>query len=203
MLDHTMRQVKARAYEPLARRLGRFSPLFLTLIALLFGLGAALALWRGWYGAAFAGWFFNRFFDGLDGAVARFSRRHSDFGGYADIVADFVVYGLLPVALVAGRGEPAGWPALAFLLLSFYVNAASWMYLSAILEKRARGAAAQGEQTTITMPGGVVGGTLTILFFSLFILLPQWLIPIFWTMSALTWVGILQRLLWARRHLRD
>ena len=202
MLDDTMRRVKERVYRPVARRLAHVSPLWLTFISFLWGAAAAVALWRASYAVAFAAWFANRFFDGLDGAVARSSSQQSDFGGYADIVADFAVYALVPFSLVLGRSTPAGWLALSALLATFYVNGASWIYLSAILEKRAQGAAAGGEETTVAMPGGVVGGTVTIVFYSLFILFPNWLVPLFWSMSALVMVGIGQRLLWAWRGLR-
>ena len=39
----------------------------------------------------------NRLADGLDGAVARHGRL-TDLGGYVDIVADFLVYAVVPFA---------------------------------------------------------------------------------------------------------
>jgi phosphatidylglycerophosphate synthase len=99
-------------------------------------------------------WLFNRVLDGLDGMVARFHARQSDFGGYLDIVLDFVVYAAIPVGLYWGNPGATNTAALILLLSSFYVNAASWIYLSAILEKRAAGASARGELTSVTMPNG-------------------------------------------------
>lgn len=84
---------------------------------------------------------------------------------------------------------------------SFYVNAASWIYLSAILEKRAVGAAASGELTTVTMPRGLVGGAETIIFYTAFLLWPGLLPWLFTAMAAMVAVGVLLRLGWARRNL--
>lgn len=73
------------------------------------------------------------------------------------------------------------------------------MYLAAILEKRnlSRG----DKLTTITMPTGIIGGTETILFYTVFIFFPAHLVWLFSLMGLLILVTILQRLAWAYRHL--
>ena len=58
-------------------------------------------------GAALLLFILNRLFDGLDGAVARATRR-TDRGGFLDIVFDFAVYGAVPLAFALR--EPAGLP---------------------------------------------------------------------------------------------
>ena len=133
--------------------------------------------------------------------VARAHARQSDFGGYLDIVLDFVVYAAVPIGLYLGSPGGVAAAALIVLLSSFYVNAASWIYLSAILEKRAVGAAARGELTTVTMPRGLVGGAETILFYTAFLLWPGLLPWLFTAMAAMVAVGVLLRLRWARRNL--
>ncbi len=201
MFDDTMRQVKEAAFRPFARWFGGIPPVALTGVALLFGLLAAGALVYQLYWLAFIAWFFNRAFDALDGVVARLQGSQSDFGGYLDILLDFVVYAIIPMGLVLGQPSTAGYMALVLLLAVFYVNAASWMYLSAILEKRGAGAAAQGEQTSVTMPAGLIGGTETIIFYTLFMVFNQWYVWLFGLMAALVAVTILQRLVWAARRL--
>lgn len=106
---------------------------------LFFGLLAAGLLARQWYAWGFLGWFLNRLFDGLDGSLAREQDAASDFGGYLDIVLDFAVYAAIPLGLALGQPAAANFVALALLLASFYVNAASWIYLAALLEKRQQG----------------------------------------------------------------
>lgn len=199
MLDRALRTVKDRAVDPLARALGPgVHPSSVTLAALAAGLAAAAALHRGALAAGLALWLLNRLLDGLDGAAARLHRRQSDFGGYLDILCDFAVYALVPIALALGRDEPRPLVELSLLLASFYLNAASWMYLSALLEKRGAGA----EATSVVMPGGLIEGTETILLFCLFILFPAVLGPLFAITAALVLLTAAQRLGWAYRNLR-
>jgi len=42
----------------------------------------------------------DRVLDGLDGVVARQRNKQTDFGGYLDIILDFTVYSIIPVAIV-------------------------------------------------------------------------------------------------------
>ncbi len=200
MFDEQFRVIKEKIFVTLAQTgLGRVSPLWLSLIGLLFGVATAVALTYNLTLIAFILWFFNRVFDGLDGTVARLSATQSDLGGYVDILVDFVVYALVPIGLVLGRPSTPAFIALIFLLATYYVNAASWMYLSAILEKRSQ--SQKGEFTTVNMPAGLIGGAATILFYSLFIVFPDYYIQLFVLMGALVLVTILQRLLWAARNL--
>jgi hypothetical protein len=53
------------------------------------------------------------------------------------------------------------------------------------------------------MPAGLVGGTETILFYAAFLIWPGALPWLFLTMAGLVLVGVIQRLGWARRHLRS
>ncbi len=204
MLDPALRNVKEALLLPLARALGpRVPPNLVTLVGFGVGIGCALLLLRGTYGLALLLWLLNRVLDGLDGAMARAQRRQTDFGGYLDLLLDFVLYALIPVCLAVGSPgrTPLLLPALGALLGSFHVNAASWLYLAAVREKRALGARARGEPTSVTMPTGLVEGTETIVFFSLFMLLPGALVPLFAAMAALVLATAVQRLLWAARHL--
>lgn len=201
MLDHTLRVYKDDLLRPLAAQLRRVSPNAITVLAMVIGMAAAGAAAQQWYWAALSLWLLNRLLDGLDGMVARVHGRQSDFGGYLDIVLDFVVYAAVPVSLYWGNQTGMNALALAFLLSSFYINAASWIYLSAILEKRSVGASARGEVTTVTMPSGLVAGTETILFFCLFLLWPGALFWLFSAMTVMVLLSIGQRLVWARRNL--
>jgi phosphatidylglycerophosphate synthase len=201
MFDHTLRVYKDDLLRPLAAQLRRVSPNTITILAMVVGLAAAGSAALQWYWAALGLWLVNRLLDGLDGMVARAHARQSDFGGYLDIVLDFVVYAAVPVGLYWGNQTSTNAIALAFLLSSFYINAASWIYLSAILEKRSAGSSARGELTSVTMPNGLVGGAETILFFCLFLICPGGLFWLFSAMAAMVLLGVGQRLLWARRNL--
>jgi phosphatidylglycerophosphate synthase len=200
MFDHLLRLLKDRWLAPFARMLGpRVSPTALSLIAFCFGIAAAVAAYRGLVFLSLVAWAVNRVLDGLDGTHARVHAQQSDFGGYLDIMLDFLVYAAIPVALVAR--DPTLALAGVFLEATFFVNTASWMYLSAILEGRQSGAASRGELTTVTMPPGVIAGTETVVLYALFLTLETWRAPLFWLMGALVCVNVVQRLWWARRAL--
>ena len=198
MFDSSLRRFKDRVGTPLAQRMSRVSPMFISMLALVVGLLATYAAYKGQYIWAFAFWILNRILDGLDGLIARLHQRQSDFGGYVDILTDFAIYAALPIGLVVGSPSSESYLALIFLLATFYVNTASWMYLAAILEKRA--AHAPDTQTTIVMPAGIIGGFETILAYGIFLLFPAHITLLFSIFAALVIVTIIQRLVWARRN---
>lgn len=199
MFDTPLRRIKDQVGYPLARRLSRVSPAAVSLIALVVGVLAAWFAYRQIYRAAFALWILNRVLDGLDGLLARLHNKQSDFGGYVDILTDFVAYAVLPIGLVAGSPSSERYLALAFMLASFYINTASWMYLAALLEKRAHHG--DDTQTSIVMPAGLIGGFETIITFGVFTLFPAYLTILYIIFTILVFITILQRLIWAKHIL--
>jgi phosphatidylglycerophosphate synthase len=200
MYDHLLRHPKRVILSPLARALP-ISPNTLTLIGLLFGLAAAFFSCVGQFRIALALWCINRVVDGLDGEVARASNTQSDLGGYLDILADLLVYALIPVGMACHANTTAVWLSLSLMLASFYLNVGSWMYLSSILEKRGIGAETTGELTTVSMPRGLVEGGETLLFFTLFLSYPSGASVLFSIFAALTFMGAALRVRWAQRTL--
>ena len=188
--------------RPLAKRL-RISPNLLTALGLVPGLLAAFACLVGWFHLALICWFANRFLDGLDGEVARAHDKQTDLGGYLDILADLLVYALIPLCLAAYHDTSGIWLACTFMLSSFYLNVGSWMYLSSILEKEGMGAERLGEKTTVVMPRGLIEGGETVLFFTLFLLFPNRSALLFFLFASLTYLGAVLRVKWAMRALPE
>ena len=202
MWDELLRRHKDGWLAPLSRALGAgVAPTTITIVAAVLGIGCAWAAAVGATGASIALWGANRTLDGLDGTHARVHGRQSDLGGYLDILLDFVVYAAVPLGLLAAGGDARLPAAIAWLLATFFVNAASWMYLSAVLERRQAGAASRGELTTVTMPPGLVAGTETVVLYTLLLALPAWRVALVWLMAALVALTVVQRVVWARRHL--
>jgi phosphatidylglycerophosphate synthase len=199
MFDSSLRRFKDQVGTPLARRMSRVSPIFISILALAIGVLATYSAYKQQYLLAFAFWILNRILDGLDGLIARLHDTQSDFGGYVDILTDFVIYAALPIGLVVGSPSSERYLALAFLLGSFYVNTASWMYLAAILEKRA--AHDPDTQTTIVMPAGIIGGFETIIAYGIFLLFPAFITTLFSIFAALVFITTIQRLIWAKCNL--
>lgn len=202
VFDDWLRALKDRLFAPFARRVGAVVHAnAVTVLACAVGLLAAWAAAERRYPAALLLWVLNRLLDGLDGSVAREGGRASDVGAYLDILLDHVVYAAVPIGLALGDGGRTALVAALALVATFYVNAASWMYLSAVLERRGRGAAARGERTAVTMPPGIVAGAETAVLYALFLLLPAHLVALFSLMAVLVLVTVAQRLLWATCHL--
>ena len=188
MLDRTAR----RLIDPPLNAFGRglaargWSADGVTILGLALGLMAAALIALGAPGWALVPLLASRIADGLDGAVARATRK-TDFGGYLDIASDFLFYGAIPMAFVLMNPE-ANAIAGAFLLFSFYVNGTSFLGYAILAEKRDMTTAAQG-QKSLFYSNGLLEGTETIVFFLLLCLFPAafaWLAWIFGTLCLVT-----------------
>lgn len=149
----------------------------------------------------------SRLADGLDGAVARAASgvspadgeqpTGSDFGGYLDIVADFVFYAAIPLGFVLA--DPAGSGAAgAFLLASFYINGASFLGFATLAETHRMRTEANGRKAFYHAPG-LLEGTETIGFFVALCLFPAYFPALAWTFGALCLLSAALRLIQARR----
>ncbi len=176
------------------------SPDAVTLAGLALGLVASGLIWAGWSGLiVIALLLASRLADGLDGAVAR-ARGKTDFGGYLDIVCDFAFYGAVPLAFVLR--DPSGNAAAgAFLLFSFYVNAATFLGYAILAEKRGLETRSRGEKS-LYFTAGLMEGTETILCFVLLALWPGIFSPLAWAFGALCLVTAGARLALAARTFR-
>ncbi|MEZ4638118.1 MAG: CDP-alcohol phosphatidyltransferase family protein [Caldilineaceae bacterium] len=101
-----------------------------------------MAVVYGWVEVGLLLWLLNRVLDGVDGLAARVHNKTSDWGGYLDLLLDWVVYLLVPLAFLWAMPTTQNLWATIFLLVSFQVNTLSWTLLSAILEKRNQAIAA-------------------------------------------------------------
>lgn len=202
MIDVVLRRAKDAVMQPVAQGLGdKVNPLTITVVGGLVGISAAVAGWQGSYAVGLLLWWMNRILDGLDGSLARASGKQSDLGGYIDTLVDFAMYTIIPFGLTMHQPTVELLIVLAFLLGTFYINSAAFLYLSAILERRDLGARRSGELTTVTMPRGIIEGTEAVIFFSLFFLFPQHLIVIFAVLGTLVFCTTLQHIFWAVRNL--
>lgn len=202
MLDARLRPLIDRPLDALGRMLARrgVSANGLTLAAFGIGLLAVPALALEWFGPALALIAANRLLDGLDGAVAR-ARRPTDFGGYLDIVCDFVFYGAVPVGFALADPTANALPA-AVLIASFVATGSTFLAHAILAERHGLSSAAQGRKSLFYM-SGLMEGAETIAFFVAFCLWPAWFAPLAWIMAGLCGVSALGRVLLTRRQFTD
>lgn len=164
----------------------------LTLIGFVIGLACGLLICVEAYGWALVALLVSRVLDGLDGAVARLTRP-TDFGGFLDIVCDFLFYAFVPFCFAVSQPERA--PAAAFLMLSFAGTGTSFLayaimdakYQKTAADKRAK-EQARTKNKSFAYLGGLTEGAETIAVFALFLLFPDWFVPLAIGFGLLCWV---------------
>ena len=160
-------------------------------------LAVPLIAWEH-YAAGLAVILANRLADGLDGAIAR-RRGPTDFGGYLDIVCDFLIYAAVPFAFALARPENAV-PA-AFLVLSFVGTGSSFLAYAIIAAKRGAQTTRRGAKAFYYL-GGLTEGSETIALFVAVCLFPSAFPWLAWGFGALCLITTLARIAAARRDFR-
>lgn len=198
MLDRHARQIIDPPLNQIGQRLAArgFTADGVTLLGLGLGLLAASLIWLGAPFWALIPLLASRIADGLDGAVARATRK-TDFGGYLDIAADFLFYGAIPMAFVLNDPAANG-AAGAFLLASFYFNGTSFLGYAILAEKHGHKTEAQG-QKSLYYSNGILEGTETIVFFVILCLIPAWFSPLAWVFGTLCFATAVLRIYAAKQ----
>jgi phosphatidylglycerophosphate synthase len=197
MLDARLRPLIDPPLNLIGRRLARLGigANAVTLTGTVLGVTAGFAIASGQFGLGLALILLNRLLDGLDGAVAR-ATRLTDFGGYLDIVGDFVFYVSVPVgfAFAAPQNQL---PALV-LLGSFTLTGTSFLAFAAMAAKRGLETDAHGRKSFFYNTG-LAEGTETILVFAAMALFPLQFPALAFGFAGLCVLTVLQRTLIARQ----
>lgn len=200
MLDAALRRLVDPPLAALAAPLARtgIGADAVSWIGFALGLGAVTAVALGQPLVGLGLFLANRLADGLDGAIAR-RRGATDFGGYLDILLDFLVYAALAAAF--GLADPAQAAPALVLLVSFVGSGGSFLAYAILAAKRGLETRARGAKSFYHL-GGLAEGGETILFFLLCCLLPQAFAPLAWGFAALCLLTTAGRVAMARRDFR-
>ena len=136
----------------------------------------------------------SRVLDGLDGAIARL-RGPTDFGGYLDIVCDFIFYAAFAFAFALADPANALWAGL--LLVSFMGTGSSFLAWAILAAKRGLESQAQGRKSFF-YSAGLIEGSETIAFLVVCCLLPQYFRELAIGFSALCALTVAGRIVAAR-----
>lgn len=220
MIDRALRAGLAPALDRGAERLERWSvtPGIVTAAGLALGLGSAAAAGWGRWWLALVLWLTSRLADGLDGPLAR-RRGATAAGGFADIVADFTVYGAFVVGVAVNRPEAR--LAAVVLLFTYYVSGASFLAWASLcghatddrtddqaghpagdrVHDSAEDGLAYDDGRAVRFVGGLAEGFETIVAYVIVCLVPGRAELILWIFAAAVAVTAAQRVWFALRHL--
>ena len=155
----------------------------ITALGGIFGGVAFVCISIGWMEGGLGFILANRLCDGLDGAVAR-RVGTTDFGGFLDIVVDFIFYAAMPLAFALY--DPSNAVPAAFVIFTFMGTGASFLAFAIIAGKRGIKTDALSPAMNFGgMRGGIRGkafyyasglaeGGETFLFLCLICLFPSW-----------------------------
>ena len=195
MLDSLIRPLIDPPLNKFSQRFSAapFGPNVITVIGFLFGVVACITVMLQMYSLAFVFVILNRLSDGLDGAYARSKNKTSDFGGYLDIVLDYLFYAGFPLAAAIGINTISSVTAGAFILFSFIGTAVTFLAYAIICAKRGLETNHQG-QKSFYFSKGLMEGTETIIFLMLICVMPAYFVPICIIFGLLCCLTTLQRI---------
>ena len=135
MVDHLANKFLQKKLDSISEYLpSGISANMITMIGFVIGLISVISISLKFYVMGLFLIIINRFFDGLDGAVARKNGRTS-FGGYIDILCDFIFYSAVVIGFVIADFEKNSQAAI-FLLFSFVGTGTSFLAFAAIKKKK-------------------------------------------------------------------
>jgi phosphatidylglycerophosphate synthase len=196
MLDQRMRKLLEPGLTAVAIHLARAGvrPNHLTLFGAAGGIAAGCAVAADWLALGLLFGAVSRAADGLDGPLARL-KQGSDFGGYLDIVCDFVFYAVIPLGFAVR--DPDAATATAFLLTGYLLTGVSFLAFSAIAQKR--GIVDDGDNRSFLFQPGLAEGTETLAVYLLMFLRPDWYATLAWGYFVVCAYTALSRSVLARR----
>jgi len=199
MLDATMRRLIDPPLNAAAGMIGtKISANSITIGGFLLGVGSAYAVVQGQFTTALILLLLNRMADGLDGAVAR-QTKATDLGAYLDIVSDFVLWAILPLAFLFHDMNNAF--AVAVLLSSFAMSMTVFLAYAIQAERRGTVSDAQGKKGFYYL-AGLAEGTETILFFIAAMAYPHSFAPLALLFAAFVFLSVIGRLIVSFQSLR-
>lgn len=201
MLDSALRPLIDPPLNAVARRLVRLRvpANAITWAGFVVGLGAIPMLAGGHYYGALALILMRSLADGLDGAVAR-ATRTTDYGGFLDIVSDFIFYAGVVLGMALAQPENAVYAA--FLIWTFMGTASSFLAYAVLAERHGMTTDIRGSKSLYYL-GGLAEGTETLVAFTLFCLFPSWFPAIALIFGAMCIVTTVGRILAARAAFRQ
>ncbi len=188
MLDHWANRLLQKKIEYISECIpNNISANSITLLGFLIGLVAASFISFKYYLLGIILIIINRFFDGLDGAIAR-KKGSTSFGGYLDITCDFIFYSAVIIGFALSEPKQNSLASI-FLLFSFVGTGTSFLAFAAITKKNDILLREKSKKAFYYMKG-LVEGTETIAFYIIVCFFPEFFPIIAIIFGCLCWVTV-------------
>jgi phosphatidylglycerophosphate synthase len=193
MLDRPVRRLLDPGLETLAAKIAALgvSANACTVAGFILGMIGCVVISFEQYRLGLALILANRLADGLDGCIARHSRS-TDVGGFLDFVLDVLFYGGVPVAFAIA--QPTNLLPACFLVYSFMGTTGSFLAYAVIAAKRGVTCDHDGRKSFFYSVG-LMEGTETVIFFTLFCLFPHRFALLAWIFAGLCWATVALRIM--------
>ncbi len=165
------------------------SPNQITLFSFILGIVCFIFLSLGMIYISLIFFILNRFFDGVDGTMARL-KKPTDLGGFYDIISDFLIYALLPFGFILFDNN--NFLSMSFLLTSFIGTCSTFLTTAWIFEKK-KLKIEQLSKKSFFYSEGLIEGTETIVFFILMFIFFEIASFIAWVFAALCFLTAIIR----------
>ncbi len=174
---------------PLAASLGKLGihPNTITLVGFLLTLGVAGVLSQGYLVLGGALLLVTSSLDALDGAVARTMQTQSRFGAFLDSTLDRLSEGVIFLGL------------LHWLLLEHRLQDVYWLFLALLGSVMISYARARAEGLGLSCKVGLVTRVERVIITGVLLML-QWVTPLLMLLACLTWITVVQRILYVYRE---
>lgn len=190
MIDNRFRAWLSQYVDFLIRPLSlmKLTPNNVSWMAFFVSIGAAYLIYLGLFQLAVVVWWTSRLLDACDGIYARKFGLTSKFGAFLDIQLDMAAYSLVVLALFLKFHEfNVQWILMLFGYILCITGALSLGTFENSLDLPDR------SNRGLRLAAGLAEGGETGIFYTLFLLLPQWLAITTWI-----WVGVLALTIVAR-----
>lgn len=171
MLDRYVRSI----FNPIVDKIGKnldklgLKANQITMVGFICGLLMALSIVMARFDLAILFLCLNRLCDTFDGAVARIYGV-TDFGGFFDIIVDFVIYSLFVLSFAIYDQNNA--VTASFLLCCYVSTTSSFLAYAIIAAKRSKQTSVRGNKSFYYL-GGICEGTETFIFMFILCVLPK------------------------------
>ncbi len=186
MLDSRVRRVINKPLDAVGKKLGMvgITANSVTIFGFFCGILSIALIANDYLNYALFFLCLNRLSDGLDGAVARASKL-SDFGGFLDIVSDFIIYSGIVFAFAMRDTSVALYAA--FLIFSFIGPITSFLAYAIIAAKNDVSTLKRGKKSFYYL-GGICEGTETAFVLILMCVIPNIFAEICVVYGILCWL---------------